>query len=110
MALTYIWDNVKEGLHNERFLRSDEWKEVQDCLKVELKACWSTLQGSYVVFVDQEDQNPLVLRVSKMRNFSLTELTAAKVSSTLKSTADVKVIIKQGLIPINLKDLLLKYM
>ena len=71
--------------------------------------CSINLYEEKVIFRDMQNQEITVLKISRVGDISLKEFAAASVSSELGSAADIQLIIKQGLCPAHLKDVLVKY-
>ena len=62
-----------------------------------------------LLFLDTNTLQPVILKASKLRGSSLQSIAAAKVASELENIKDIQSIVKQGLIPAQLENLLMKY-
>ena len=63
-----------------------------------------------IAFVNKETHQPVVFKVSKLRKGSLAELAAQRVASELGNITEIESLVAQGLIPVTLRNILLKHL
>ena len=63
-----------------------------------------------IAFLDTNTLQPVILKASKLRGSSLQSIAAAKIASELENIKNIQTIVKQGLIPAKLENLLMKYL
>ena len=76
--------------------------------------CYTSYQQSSETYVHlsflDTNKEPAILKASKLRGNWLQSIAAAKIASELENIEDIQSIVKQGLIPAQLENLLMKYL
>ena len=66
------------------------------------------LYSHKIAFINKKSEKPVIYKATRVKNSSLLWLAASKVSSQLGDKSDIASLIDEGLIPAELKDVLLK--
>ena len=102
-VLTIIWNSDRN--HFYRFLRY-----IENRFQKKFVGQQFMLYEHTIAFLDTNTLQPVILKASKLRGSSLQSIAAAKVASELENIKDIQSIVKQGLIPAQLENLLMRYL
>ena len=102
-VLTIIWNSDRNTLY--RFLR-----HIEDRFQMKFVGQQFMLYEHKIAFLDTNTLQPVILKASKLRGSSLQSIAATKIASELENIESVQSIVKQGLIPAQLENLLMKYL
>lgn len=83
---------------------------IEDRFQIKFAGQQYQLYEHTIAFLDTNTHQPILFKASKFRGSSLQSIAAAKISSELNNIEDIKSIVKQGLIPAQLENLLMKYL
>ena len=101
--LTLIWNTDRGRIY-------ELLKHIENRFHIKFAGQQFWLYEHKIIFLDTKSQQPLILKASKLRGGSLQSITAAKISSQLERIDDIQSMVKQGLIPSHLENLLIKYL
>ena len=101
--LTIIWNTDRNTLYE--FLRP-----IKDRFQMKFVGQQFMLYEHTIAFLDTNTLQPVILKASKLRGSSLQSIAAAKIASELENIKNIQTIVKQGLIPAKLENLLMKYL
>ena len=101
--LTIIWNTDRNTLYE--FLRP-----IKDRFQMKFVGQQFMLYEYTIAFLDTNTLQPVILKASKLRGSSLQSIAAAKIASELEDIKNIQTIVKQGLIPAKLENLLMKYL
>ena len=69
-----------------------------------------SLYSHKIAFINKKSEKPVIYKATRVKDSSLLGLTASKVSSQLGDKADIASLIEEGLIPAQLRGVLLKHL
>ena len=102
-VLTILWNTDRNTIYE--FLRP-----IKDRFQIKFVGQQFSLYEHTIAFLDTNTQQPVILKASKLRGSSLQSIAAVKIASELENIEDIQSIVKQGLIPAQLENLLMKYL